>query len=357
MTGSGKSYLCVFLLQNAQKYKPHTFIFDIGGSFQSLTTIFKGSYLNVGQESRDFTINPFSLPQTKENLQFLFSFFRVLIEGNRQRYRLDFKEERRLWDAIERIYVLEPNQRTISNFGNIIGELKDRLHRWTRSGQYGFLFDNAEDTLSFSNFQTFNFHGWNDAPEVLEPLLFYVLHRASNEITDPKNLGTFKMFLLDEAWLFIKNETIRNYVVQAQKTWRKHLAAMILATQSIKELEESGMLAIVAESCPTKIFLANPDMNREVYREAFHLNDTELDLIDGLIPPGQMLIRKAQTSKKVHLNVDSVSHWMATNNARDNLKKQEYFDRYGFADGLRHLAEEWPFQPRPLGVSTSNANR
>src|SRR5271166_5104626 len=357
MSGSGKSYLCVFLLQNAQKYKPLTFIFDIGGSFQSLTTIFKGSYLNVGQEARDFTINPFSLPQTKENLQFLFSFFRVLIEGNEQRYRLDFKEERRLWDAIERIYVLEPNQRTISNFGNIIGELKERLHRWTRGGQYGFLFDNAEDTLSFSSFQTFNFHGWNDAPEVLEPLLFYVLHRASNEITDPKKLGTPKFFLLDEAWLFIKNETIRNYVVQAQKTWRKHLAAMILATQSIKELEESGMLAIVAESCPTKIFLANPDMNREVYREAFHLNDTELDLIDGLVPPGQMLIRKAQTSKKVHLNVDSVSHWMATNNARDNLKKQEYFDRFSIADGLRHLAEDHPFRPRALAVSTSNNNR
>jgi hypothetical protein len=78
----------------------------------------------------------------------------------------------------------------VSNFGNIIGELKERLHRWTRGGQYGFLFDNAEDTLSFKSFQTFNFHGWNDAPEVLEPLLFYVLHRASNEITDPKNLDT-----------------------------------------------------------------------------------------------------------------------------------------------------------------------
>src|SRR5271156_5101458 len=357
MTGSGKSYFCNFVLQNAQKYNPLTFIFDIGGSFQSLTTIFGGSYLNVGQESRDFAINPFSLPPTKDNLQFIFSFLRVLIEGSDDRYRMDFKEERKLWDAIERMYVLEPNQRTISNFGNIIGELKERLHRWTRGGQYGFLFDNVEDTLSFSRFQTFNFHGWNDAPEVLEPLLFYVLHRASNEITDPKKLGTSKFFLLDEAWLFIKNETIRNYVVQAQKTWRKHKAAMILATQSIKELEESGMLAIVAESCPTKIFLANPDMNREVYREAFHLNDTELDLIDGLVPPGQMLIRKAQTSKKVHLNVDSVSHWMATNNARDNLKKQEYFDRHGFADGLRHLAEEWPFQPRPLAVSTSSNKR
>ena len=99
---------------------------------------------------------------------------------------------------------------------------------------------------------------------------------------------------MDEAWLFIRNETIRSYIVQAQKTWRKHNAAMILATQSIKELEESGMLQIVSESCPTKIFLANPEMDRDLYREAFHLNDTELELIAGLVPPGQMLIRKAQ---------------------------------------------------------------
>ena len=355
MTGSGKSYLCSFLLQNAQKYAPLTFIFDIGGSFQSLTTIFRGSYLNVGQETQDFTINPFSLSPTKENLQFLFSFFRVLIEGNAQRYRLDFKEERKLWDAIERTYMLEPDQRTVSNFANIIGELKERLHRWTVAGQYGFLFDNAIDTLSFSRFQTFNFAGWGDAPDVLEPLLFYVLHRASNEIADPKKLATFKMFLMDEAWLFIKNETIRNYIVQAQKTWRKHNAAMILATQSIKELQESGMLQIVSESCPTKIFLANPEMDRDVYREAFHLNDTELDLIAGLVPPGQMLIRKAQSSKKVQLNVDSVSHWMATNNARDNLKKRDYFEQFGIAEGLRRLAEDFPFRPRTFaGAATAN---
>jgi type IV secretion system protein VirB4 len=346
MTGSGKSFLCNFLLTNAQKYRPQTYIFDIGGSFQSLTEIFGGTYLNVGQESRDFTINPFSLPESKENMQFLFSFFRVLIEGNDKRYRLDFKEERKLWEAIERMYVVAPEQRTLSTFSQIIGELKERLHRWTKEGQYGFLFDNVEDTLSFSSFQTFNFAGWGDAPEVLEPLLFYVLHRASNEIANPAKLATFKTFLLDEAWLFIKNETIRSYIVAAQKTWRKHNAAMILATQSIKELEESGMLAIVAESCPTKIFLANPEMNRQVYREAFHLNDTELDIIADLIPPGEMLIRKAQSSKKVRLNVDSVSYWIATNNAHDNLLKREAFAHYGIAEGVRQLATTHPFQPR-----------
>ena len=243
------------------------------------------------------------------------------------------------------MYVVAPEQRTLSTFSQIIGELKERLHRWTREGQYGFLFDNVEDTLSFASFQTFNFAGWGDAPEVLEPLLFYILHRASNEIANPEKLATFKTFLLDEAWLFIKNEIIRSYIVAAQKTWRKHNAAMILATQSIKELEESGMLAIVAESCPTKIFLANPEMNRQVYREAFHLNDTEIDIIADLTPPSEMLIRKAQSSKKVRLNVDSVSYWIATNNARDNLLKREAFAYYGIAEGVRQLASTHPFQP------------
>ena len=106
-------------------------------------------------------------------------------------------------------------------------------------------------------------------------------------------------------------------------------------------------------SCPTKIFLANPEMDRDLYREAFHLNDTELELIAGLVPPGQMLIRKAQSSKKVHLNVDSVTHWTATNSAPDNLKKREYFARFGIADGLRKLAEDHPFRPRTLAVSST----
>ena len=132
-----------------------------------------------------------SLDPTPENLQFLFSFFRVLIEGRDERHRMNFTEEQKLWSAIERMYVLEPEQRTVSNLASIVGELKDRLYRWTRAGQYGFLFDNAADTLTFSDFQTFNFRGWGDAPELLEPLLFYILHRASNRIADPRKLDTF----------------------------------------------------------------------------------------------------------------------------------------------------------------------
>jgi len=41
-TGSGKSFLLNFLITNLQKYDPYTFIFDLGGSFESLTRLFGG---------------------------------------------------------------------------------------------------------------------------------------------------------------------------------------------------------------------------------------------------------------------------------------------------------------------------
>src|ERR1700722_7052147 len=41
-TGAGKSFLLNFLITDIQKYQPHTFIFDLGGSFESLTQLFGG---------------------------------------------------------------------------------------------------------------------------------------------------------------------------------------------------------------------------------------------------------------------------------------------------------------------------
>jgi type IV secretion system protein VirB4 len=86
-TGSGKSFSLNFLLQSIQKYDPLTFIFDLGASYESLTRAFGGSYLNVGLKTPGFTINPFSLEPTPENINFLYLFLRVLIESQ-GRYEL-----------------------------------------------------------------------------------------------------------------------------------------------------------------------------------------------------------------------------------------------------------------------------
>ena len=69
-TGSGKSFLLNFLITNLQKYDPFTFIFDLGGSFESLTRLFQGTYLRVGAESAGFSDQPvlFAAHETKSRL-------------------------------------------------------------------------------------------------------------------------------------------------------------------------------------------------------------------------------------------------------------------------------------------------
>jgi type IV secretion/conjugal transfer VirB4 family ATPase len=190
-TGSGKSFMLSFTLQSLQKYDPLTFIFDLGGSYETLTRAFGGAYLNVGLKNPGFTINPFSLEPTPENMNFLYLFLRVLIEAG-GRYELTPDDEKALFTAIERVHKLPAEIQTLTNFASILGPLGERFHRWTQAGQFGHLFDNAEDTLTFSRFQTFNFDGWSDYPDILEPLLFYVLQRASSEIEKPQNTATFK---------------------------------------------------------------------------------------------------------------------------------------------------------------------
>ncbi len=83
---------------------------------------------------------------------------------------------------------------------------------------------------------------------------------------------------------------------------------MILATQSVVELAASEMLHIVHESCPTKIFLANPNMDRKLYAEIFQLNDTELELLESLVPKRDLLLKQPGVTKKLRLDVDALTY-------------------------------------------------
>ncbi len=341
-TGAGKSFLLNFIITNLQKYDPYTFIFDLGGSFESLTQLFGGSYVRVGLESETFKINPFSLPPTKENLDFLALFLKVLIQGQKAG-DLDPATERDLYQQIENLYAIDPALRTLGVLANTLRhDLSSRLAKWTQGGQFGFLFDNAEDTISFSRFQCFDFQRMSQYPELLEPLLFYILHRANAVIADRQITSIFKAFFIDEAWVFLKNPSIQRYVVEALKTWRKHNAAMVLSTQSLDELKRSDILDVIIESCATKIFLANPDMDRELYRRQFHLNEIEVELISNLIPKQQFLIKTPELAKVANLNVDPKSYWLYTNDPYDNKKRKDAFETYGFERGLDILAEGQP---------------
>ncbi len=335
-TGSGKSFFANFLTLALQKYDPRTFIFDLGGSYEKLTRLLGGSYIRIGAETPGYKINPFSLEPTAPNLEFLFSLVQVLIAGS-DGYQTTADDDRNIFQAIETLYMLDRDIRRLKTLaGTLPRHLSDRLHKWIEGGQYGHVFDNVEDTITLATLQCFDFQGMDEYPQLIQALLFYVLHRASAVIYDPAIRAALKVFILDEAWKFFTVPVIRNYLIKAAKTWRKHNGVLIMATQSPEDLKESNLLPLL-DSFPTKIFLANADADYGFYTEKFHLNPREVELIQTLIPKREGLIKTSTMGKKFVLNVDRKSYWLYTNSPKDNERFSTVVQEHGFEQGLELL--------------------
>ena len=183
-----------------------------------------------------------------------------------------------------------------------------------------------------------DFEAMRTFPVVLEPLLFYVLHRVTTRIQDPADAATFKLCVMDEAWRFIQHPTLRDYVQEGLKTWRKRNAAMLLSTQTIDDFASVDLLRTVVESCPTKLLLANPALDRQRYAELFQLNEAELELVTNLIPRQQLLLKRPDVTKVLSLNVDPKSYWIYTNTPLDNDRVAAIVQKYGFEAGMDRLA-------------------
>ena len=337
-TGSGKSFLLNFLVTHAQHYDPFTIVLDLGHSYRRLATLLRGSYVELGLRQRAVSINPFALAPTAEHLHFLHAFARVLLEGQ-DGYRLSDLEDREVYEAIENLYVLDARQRRLLTLANLLPRaLSARLHKWVDGGRYASLFDNLDDTLTFDRLQVFDFEAMREYPTLLEPLLFYLLHRANARLMDEAEGRRLKLCVMDEAWRFIQHPMLRGYVQEALKTWRKRNAAMVLATQTVDDFASADLLRTVIESCPTKLLLANPALDHQQYTDLFQLNAQELDLLAHLMPRRQLLLKRPALTKVLTLAVDPKSYWIYTNTPLDNERVDAMCREHGFEAGLDRLA-------------------
>lgn len=306
-TGSGKSFLANLLIAHALRYRPRVTVFDLGGSYARLVARFGGSMLRLTLTEQACTINPFATPPTPDHLQFLFAFVRILIESGGQ-YAPTTGEDRDLYEQIVNLYELEPSQRRLGTLARVLRRpLGDQLQRWVAGGPYGMMFDNVSDTLSFAPLQLVDLQGLERHPQILEPLLFYLLQRASITVDEPDLAAVWKLFVLDEAWRFLRHPRIHAFFLQAFKTFRKRNGSVLLATQSSEDLARSEMLRVAVESCSTWLFMANPGFDREAYRTVFQLSDAVLDQLAVLTPRHELLVKQPGRTKLLTLAIDSDS--------------------------------------------------
>ncbi len=339
-TGSGKSFLLNFLLAQARKYGPRVCILDLGGSYRHLSELVGGAYLGLRLSSDGFScsFNPFrALRPTSENLQFLASFVRMLLDL--EGMVCDAGERSEIREQVAALYELDPSARRLSSLRALLpARLRQPLGAWTRGGVWGSAFDNPEDTLTLSDWQAIDLAGAAGKPELATAVVFYLLHRFGTAVTAPAELDRWKLLVVDEAWKFLADPLVGAYLGEGLKTWRKSNAAVVLATQSPGDAASNASLCrTIAESCLTKILLANPELDPDEYAEAFGLRPAEVEAVRTLLPKRQLLVHRQGVAQVLELNVDRASYWLYTTNPVEAARRREAIAALGFERGLDSL--------------------
>jgi type IV secretion system protein TrbE len=151
------------------------------------------------------------------------------------------------------------------------------------------------------------------------------------------------MLVIDEAWTAFGDALMRERLRAALKKKRKDCCGVIMATQSLSDAVRSGLLDVLIESCPTKIFLPNADAAvsgtldhpgpRDLYL-AMGMNEVEIDLIRYATPKRHQYVSCPEGKRLIDLGLGPVALTFCGVSDKNDLAR--------IAALQRLHGEEWP---------------
>jgi type IV secretion system protein VirB4 len=333
-TGSGKSVTGNLTIAHEQKYGGFTYIFDIGGSYESVVELYGGRVDRIGKDGP--RLNPFTLEPTESNIQFLYSFIKLLLTNGGA--ELEPEEDDVIHKAVQDMYLLDPANRRLSNL-YLPKKLDRYLSKWVGRGVYSAIFDNVEDSLSLSRLQCFDFQGVNNAQyaDLIEPLMVWLLRRINDVLYNPANLGVPKHILIEEIFSSMKNKQLLDGALASIKTVRKNLGGVTMIGQSAEDLGANA--DSIVNSCTSFLFLRDATFNRKRYAELFKMNEQQLALFEGLQDREALYMRRDGLTKVVKLNLDSRSYAAFSTKPKDRVRRSKLIAKYGLTEGIARFAQ------------------
>lgn len=303
-TGSGKTLLMTMMMQLMQKYR-HPATFAAASTVKRLTTVYfdkdRAAEMAIRQMGgRYFRLrtgvptgfNPFSLPPTRRNIRFIKRLVRMLCR--RDGKPLDPRDEERISAAVDTImldYPAEYRRYGITRLLEVLPEpptkeartngLRIRLKQWAQGGEFGWVFDNEEDTFTLGDIDNFGIDGTEflDDDDIRGPVTFYLLYRVTS-LLDGRRLVMF----MDEFWKWLADVEFSTFSLNMLKVIRKLNGIFVPATQSPDEIVKHPIAPAIIEQCSTQIFLANPKASQADYVEKMHVPLPVYDIVRRLDP-------------------------------------------------------------------------
>ena len=333
-TGTGKSVHGNMAIAHEQKYGGFTYIFDIGGSYESVVELYGGRVDRIGKDGP--RVNPFRLEPTESNITFLYSFVKLLLTNGGA--DLEPEDDDVIHKAVRDMYLLDQENRRLSNL--FLPKKLDRyLSKWVGKGVYSAIFDNVEDSLSLSRLQCFDFQGVNNEQyaDLIEPLMVWLLRRINDVLYNPANLGVPKHILIEEIFSSMKNRQLLEGALASIKTVRKNLGGVTMIGQSAEDLGANA--DSIVNSCTSFLFLKDATFNRKRYAELFKMNEQQLALFESLQDREGLYMRRDGLTKVVKLNLDNRSYAVFSTKPKDRVRRTKLIEKYGLSEGISRFAQ------------------
>ena len=288
-TGAGKSTLLNLIEMQAFKYPGSLIIvFDKGRSCRQCCLAAGGLFYEPAAENAaGVSFQPLRDLETDRDLMDAIDFIEACITVNG--YTVPPPMRAAIKESLEQMREIPRHRRTLTTFLQYSNYqdpetnrpvLKDMLgdYFWD-GGKYGKIFDARDSGLSLdARFLAIEMEAlMNRGENCIVPALVYLFN-----LVEKKFDGRFTLLILDEAWLFLKNETFADKIAEWLKVLRKKNVYVIFATQNVGDVANSPLKTTIIQQCLTKIYLADPFAMtaglRNVYGE-FGLSDSEISLI------------------------------------------------------------------------------
>jgi len=262
-------------------------VFDKGRSCRQPCLSCGGLFFEPAAENADgVNFQPLRHLETDRDMMDAIDFIETCITVNKENVPPQMRAA--IKDSLELMKTIPEKRRTITTFLQNINYqdpetkrpvIKELLADYMIGGKYGKIFDAEASNMSLdTRFLAIEMETlMNRGENCVVPALVYLFNYVEKKFD-----GRLTLLILDEAWLFLKNETFADKITEWLKVLRKKNVYVVFATQDVADVADSPLKTTIIQQCLTKIYLADPSaltpVMKDVYRQ-FGLTESEISLI------------------------------------------------------------------------------
>jgi type IV secretion system protein VirB4 len=348
-TRSGKTFFKNTLSAHFLKYGGFVRALDIDPGTETLAAAWgkDGGVVRLDAEAggRRKGLNPFVAADAEEDSGFvahLLDLGQALLAANDtvETQRLERHEQLTFDAAVKATLRLPPEMRSLEHLvAHLPRETQEKFARWVSGGAYDGIFNGVEDGIGALDtpLGVINLQAYRDDLRVLRPLFLDLFFRVSRLFEAAPHRALPKQLDIDEAHHPLAIAAFRAFLLKKVRTWAKHNASITLWTQSPGDYLAIEGWDAIRTAASTFIFLADGQMDDDLYKRAFRLTDGMCAAIRRLVPRREAFIvqPEAGIAKTVILEAEPEQRVINTSHPREAALRDRLIAQHGFDEGLK----------------------